>query len=271
MRHISGLPPRPAYGAELQGYGLWLKMRFFGARRLAPFHLQNHPFPVNTPIAKPPASKNVRKPRPTQVAQPSRTVHPLLVVLRDLYPQVFGDRVVPLKLGIFHELVAAHPETLEAKALREALGQHTRSTRYLDRVACGVPRHGLDGQAVEEMAPEHVHQAIMEVARRDRNSRSPASQAKLRLRLRNAFEASGLNRGDYAERVKPPLEAWNALLDEAYTEHGAEAAKREALLKAFEGSGQTLAQFADSYGMDVQTTEKSLELAGQERVNKQGN
>ena len=244
-------------------------MRSLGARRLAPFHLKNTPFPVTTPLAPSPASKNARKPRPARAPQPSRTAHPLLDVLRNLYPQVFGDRVLPLKLGIFHELVAAHPEALEAKALREALGQHTRSTRYLDRVASGLPRYSLDGQAVEEMAPEHVHQAIMEVARRDRNNQSAASQAKLRLRLRNAFEASGLSRGDYAERVKPPLEAWNALLDEAYTEHGADAAKREALLKAFEGSGQTPAQFADNYGMDAKSTEKSLELARQEQAGKQ--
>lgn len=238
-------------------------------RSLAPFHSQNTPIPVTTSLAQSPAPKTAHPPRrpPTQA---SRAAHPLLAILRDLYPQVFGDRVVPLKLGIFHELVAAHPGALEAKALREALGQHTRSTRYLERVAEGLPRHGLDGQPVEDLAPEHVHQAIMEVARRDRSGQSAASQAKLRLRLRNAFEASGLSRSAYAELVKPPLEAWNALLDEAYAKHGAEGAKREALLKAFEGSGQSIAQFADSYGMDALATEKSLELAQQERAGKQG-
>jgi ProP effector len=223
---------------------------------------------VTTPPAPSSAPKTARNHRQARAPQPGRVAHPLLLVLRNLYPQVFGDRVVPLKLGIFHELVAAHPEALEAKALREALGQHTRSTRYLERVAAGLPRHGLDGHPVEDLAPEHVHQAIMEVARRDRSSQSAASQAKLRLRIRNAFEASGLSRSEYAERVKPPLEAWNALLDEAYTEHGAEAAKQEALLKAFEGSGQSLAAFADSYGMDAANTEKSLELARQRRASK---
>jgi sRNA-binding protein len=175
---------------------------------------------------------------------------------------------LPLKLGVFHELVANHPDLLEAKALREALGQHTRSTRYLEQVATGVQRHDLQANPVENMAPEHVHQAIMEVARRDRTSNTPAGQAKLRMRLRNAFEVSGLSRGAYAEQVKPPLEAWNALLDHAYTEDGPAAAKREALLKAFEASGQTLAQFADMYGMDFANTETSLEQAQQDRANK---
>ena len=216
----------------------------------------------NTSIQKP------RTPKPQRVPH-RREIHPLLHTLYDLYPKLFGAQALPLKLGIFHELVANHPDLLEAKALREALGQHTRSTRYLEQVATGVQRHDLQGNPVENLAPEHVHQAIMEVARRDRTGNSPAAQAKLRLRLRNAFEASGLSRGAYAEQVKPPLEAWNALLDHAYTEDGAAAAKREALLKAFESSGQTLVQFADMYGMDLANTENLLEQAKQDRSIKQ--
>jgi ProP effector len=215
----------------------------------------------SAPIASTP------KPRTRGPQRPPRTreVHPLLHILYGLYPKVFGAQALPLKLGVFHELVASHPDVLEAKALREALGQHTRSTRYLEQVATGGQRHDLQGNPVESMAPEHIHQAIMEVARRDRAGQSPAAQAKLRMRLRNAFESSGLSRGAYAEQVKPPLEAWNALLDHAYTEDGPAAAKREALLKAFEASGQTIAQFADMYGMDPVSTQASLEQAKQDR------
>lgn len=223
-------------------------------------------------VTTPPAP-NIRSPksRPSQQqrAPRSREVHPLLHKLYELYPKVFGAQALPLKLGIFHELVANHPDLLEAKSLREALGQHTRSTRYLEQVATGVYRHDLEGNPVENLAPEHVHQAIMEVVRRDRAGNSPAAQAKLRMRLRNAFEASGLSRGAYAEQVKPPLEVWNSLLDHAYTEDGAAAAKREALLTAFESSSQTLAQFVDMYGMDLTSTENSLEQAKQDRVTKE--
>ncbi len=220
---------------------------------------------TSLPASHPAQAPRARKP---QRAPANRTPHPVFDQLRALHPQLFGGRALPLKLGIFHELMAQHPDTLEAKALREALGQYTRSTAYLEQVATGVPRHGLDGQPVEELAPEHVHQAIMEVSRRDRASNSAASQARLRARVRNAFEASGLSRSEYAERVKPPLEAWNALLDHAYSEHGAEAAKREALLKAFEASGQSEAQFADTYGMELAAAEKSLERAKQERASR---
>ena len=212
-------------------------------------------------------TQNLRTPKSPR-APARREVHPLLHKLFDLYPKVFGAQALPLKLGIFHELVANHPDLLEPKALREALGQHTRSTRYLEQVAAGVQRHDLQGNPVENLAPEHVHQAIMEVVRRDRAGNGPVAQAKLRMRLRNAFEASGLSRGAYAEQVKPPLEAWNALLDHAYTEDGAAIAKREALLKAFENSGQTLTQFADMYGTDVVSTENSLIQAKQDRATK---
>lgn len=230
-------------------------------------HLPKTSTTVTSSPATPTAPAPRRTAKPARALQ-TREIHPLLPKLRELYPKVFGAQALPLKLGVFHELVANHPDLLEAKALREALGQHTRSTRYLEQVATGVPRHDLQGNPVEELAPEHVHQAIMEVVRRDRSGQSVASQAKLRMRLRNAFEASGLSRGEYAELVKPPLEAWNALLDHAYAEHGAVAAKREALLKAFEASGQTLAQFADMYGMELKTAEDALAHAKQERASK---
>jgi sRNA-binding protein len=182
----------------------------------------------------------------------------VLLRLRELYPAVFGAKPLPLKLGSFHDIVAAQPEAFDAKELREALGQHTRSSRYLEQVATGVKRHDLQGNPVEDLAPEHVHQAIMEMSRRDRTGSREAAQAKVRLRLRNAFEASGLSRSDYAERVKPPIEEWNALLDHAYAEHGDTGAKREALRRAFAASGQSAEQFASDYGLALETVNAAI-------------
>ena len=196
--------------------------------------------------------------KPQQPARPQQQLHPVLLRLRELYPAVFGQKPLPLKLGTFHDIVAAHPEAFDAKELREALGQHTRSSRYLEQVATGAKRCDLQGQPVEDLAPEHVHQAIMEMSRRDRSGSREAAEAKVRLRLKNAFEASGLSRSEYAERVKPPIEEWNALLDHAYAEHGASGAKREALRRAYEASGQTPEQFASDYGLDVDTVKAAI-------------
>ena len=52
------------------------------------------------------------------------------------YPMLFGETLRPLKRGIFHDLMAAHPE-LDAEELKQALALHTRSTRYLSVMASG--------------------------------------------------------------------------------------------------------------------------------------
>jgi hypothetical protein len=106
----------------------------------------------------------------TAAPRPLRT-NPTLEKLAEFYPHLFGEVFLPLKRGIFQDLLAAHPEVIEREALKEALAQHTRSTRYLSAVAAGQPRHDLKGQVAEAMAPEHVYQALLEVFRR-RHARS---------------------------------------------------------------------------------------------------
>lgn len=193
----------------------------------------------------------------------ARAIPPALEQLAALYPQLFGAQFLPLKRGIFQDLMAAHPEQFEREALKQALGIHTRSTRYLQCVAAGQPRHDLQGQPVEDMAPEHVHQALLEVYRR-RQGRGPDDLLpKLRARIVRNIEASGLTREDYAERVRTRDEAANALLDEALAELAAKQAREEALLRAFEASGKSLAEFADMYGMDPRTVDRSLHSARQ--------
>ena len=192
-----------------------------------------------------------------------RAIPPALEQLAALYPQLFGAQFLPLKRGIFQDLMAAHPEQFEREALKQALGIHTRSTRYLQCVAAGQPRHDLQGQPVEDMAPEHVHQALLEVYRR-RQGRGPDDLLpKLRARIVRNIEASGLTREDYAERVRTRDEAANALLNEALAELAAKQAREEALLRAFEASGKSPAEFADMYGMDPRTVERSLHSARQ--------
>ena len=90
----------------------------------------------------------------------------MLERLFELYPKMFGARFLPLKLGVFQELMALHPDEFKKEELKLALGQHARSTRYLEAVASGEKRHDLNGEPVEDVAPEHVHHAIVEVFRR---------------------------------------------------------------------------------------------------------
>jgi sRNA-binding protein len=179
------------------------------------------------------------------------SVAPVLEKLFELYPHLFGQRFLPLKLGIFQELLAAHPAEFKRDTLKAALGVHTRSTRYLQSVAAGNKRHDLQGQAVEDVAPEHVFLSIVELFHR-RQARSPEDLTpKLRAQLVAAYEASGLSRQDYLARVPAPDETLTAVLDEVMAEVDQQRARRAALVKAFEVSGKSVEEFADSLGMDA--------------------
>ncbi len=205
------------------------------------------PDPENTAAAQAPQRANRRN-----------DAMPVLEQLASLYPQLFGAVFQPLK---FQDLLLAHPDTFDSAGLKAALAHHTRSTRYLVAVADGRPRHDLAGQAVEAMAPEHVHHALLEVFRRRRARSKEDLAPTLRRRLAQAFARSGLTPEAYAALVQSRDEQANQLLDEALQEIRAAAAKDEALLRAFEASAQTVEGFADMYGMDARSAGLALERA----------
>ncbi|KWT75995.1 MULTISPECIES: ProQ/FINO family protein [unclassified Variovorax] len=213
------------------------------------------------------AQQRAQAQQPPQGKQPAhpRKTHPVLERLFELYPGLFGARFLPLKLGVFEDLLAAHADEFKREDLKVALGLHARSTRYLEAVASGKQRHDLSGVPVEPVAPEHVHHAILEVFRRRKARSGEDLRAQLRTRLMAAIEASGLSREDYMLVVRSNDETANAVLDEAFAELGARNAKREALRRAFEASGRSLAEFAEMYGMDPGEVKRTL-AAGRART-----
>ena len=74
-----------------------------------------------------PATARPPKARPT--ARPPRKPNPVLERLFELYPKMFGARFLPLKLGAYQDLLAAHSEEFKKEDLKLALGLHARSTR----------------------------------------------------------------------------------------------------------------------------------------------
>lgn len=191
----------------------------------------------------------------------ARTIHPLLHTLFELYPGLFGARFLPLKLGVFEEMRAAHPDKLPAEALKVALGLHTRSNRYLEAVASGLQRHDLAGQPVEPVAPEHVHHAILELYRRKCSTpQEPAARERAVAQLVAAVERSGLGRDAYRERFGQN-EASHALLEEALGVIGQKSARQEALVRAFKASGKSIEDFAEMYGMEPKEVARMVQLA----------
>jgi hypothetical protein len=196
-------------------------------------------------------------PKPKAPRAP-RQAHQVLERLFQLYPKMFGARFLPLKLGVFQELMALHPDDFKKEDLKVALGLHARSTRYLESVAAGHKRHDLNGVPVEDVAPEHVHHAIMEVFRRRQARSKEDLRPWLRSRLVQAIKSSGLVREDYMARVHAQDELSVSALAEAFAELGEHVAKREALRRAFEASGRSVEEFAEMYGMDPATVRASL-------------
>lgn len=198
-----------------------------------------------------------------------RSTHPLLEQLAQWHPALFGEQLLPFKRGIYEDLLEAHP-FLDKEALKLALQQHTRSTRYLSAMASGQQRHDLNGLPVEAALPEHVHHALIEVFRRRQRRSSEDLQPKLRNRIVVAYEASGLTREQYAERVQGRDEKANALVAEALAEADARAAKDEALLRSFELSGQGSEQaFAEMYGLNPRQVAQQLERARRRKTLRQ--
>ena len=222
------------------------------------------------PARQPRQQQQKQKPKQSaqQPQQPARArkVHPALEKLFELYPNLFGARFLPLKLGVFQDLLEKHPDDFKKDELKVALGLHARSTRYLEAVAAGHPRHDLDGTVVEPVAPEHVHHAILELHRRRAQRSGEDLRPQLVARIARAVEASGLDREAYAVLVRSRDEETNAVLDEALAELAREGAKREALLRAFEASGRSSEhEFAEMYGMDADEVARTLARARAER------
>jgi sRNA-binding protein len=196
--------------------------------------------------------------KPAKTKNRFDTVQPVLEKLFELYPHLFGAKFLPLKLGIFQDLLAAHPEAFQRDGLKAALGVHARSTRYLQCVASGLARHDLAGLAVESVAPEHLFLAMVELFQR-RQARHPEDlRPKLQSQLAVAYEQSGLSRQDYLARIGAPTEAVQATLDAAMDGVDQQRARHAALKKSFEASGKPKQEFADMLGMTLADLDRAL-------------
>ena len=186
-------------------------------------------------------------------------VQPVLEKLFELYPQLFGAQFLPLKLGVYHELLALHPEHFQRDTLKGALGVHTRSTRYLQCVAAGKARHDLQGIAGDPVAPEHIYLAILELHRRRQMRSKEDLSPQLSKQIKAAFVASGLSGSDYLARLLVAHEDAHPALQEAIAEQAQRQARQEALFNSFVASGKTPEEFADMYGTVLREVNLAIE------------
>ena len=202
----------------------------------------------DTPAQAAPAEADTKSQK-----KPARlpTALPILEKLFELHPQLFGANFLPLKLGIFQDLLASHPALFTRDGLKTALSVHTRSTRYLQSVAAGNKRHDLQGTPVDDVAPEHIYLAIVELFRRKQGRTGEDLTPKLRHHLKVAFEASGMTAPAYLALVQTHHTEAHTLLEEVLAEHDRKLARQEALFRAYQASGKSPEEFADMYGMEL--------------------
>ena len=108
-------------------------------------------------------------------------------LLRERYPDLFGNDPKPLKIGIHLELLERHPD-LDFVGLKRALTLHTGRFSYQKLLKAGAVRFDLDGQPADEVTEEQAEiarqrLAELKAARKAKNhakgtkSPAPATQA----------------------------------------------------------------------------------------------
>ena len=203
--------------------------------------VSDHPLPPTEGDA-PAAAPTDEAPAAPAASTPSASPAATAAQLAPLFPAAFGPGVfLPLKLGIQADIQQRAPGVFTKKSLSAFLHRHTTSTAYLKALVGAAQRVDLDGQPAGDVADLHRTAATGELERRRA--------------LHDARRA--------AER-----QAQRAAHDEARQAHSAaEAAQREraALLRAYETSTLTRANFCALKGLTETDLDAGLAQAREER------
>jgi len=200
------------------------------------------------PSAAPTAPAAPIAPAPSAAAQRLPDLPPAecAALLAQHFPAVFGKEVHrPLKLRIAADIQEQLPNTFTKRALSAFLHRHTTSTLYLKALANEPNRYDLSGAAAGEVSAEHRQAAAEEVQRRramqqQRRAGAIESQRKAEAAQRNA---------DIAQREAD----------------GKERAARARLLRTFETSSLTRANFCALMGVADAELDALLAQARDER------
>jgi ProP effector len=203
-------------------------------------------------VEQPPAQLPVQTSEQTPAQAPPTQRLPDLppaecaALLAARFPAVFGKDVHrPLKLRIAADIQQEMPNTFTKRALSAFLHRHTTSTQYLKALANEPNRYDLNGAAAGEVSAEHRQAAADEVQRR----RTMQQQ-----RRTGAIESQRK-----AEAAQRDAEIARREAD------GKERAARARVLRAFETSNLTRANFCTLMGVADAELDGLLAQARDER------
>jgi ProP effector len=199
---------------------------------------------------------------PAAPPAPELTLSQCAARLAELFPALFAPPVKPIKLRIQADLQVRAPGVFSRKVLSVFLHRHTTSTAYLKSLVALGQRFDLDGQPAGELAPEHREAAVAELARRREvvDARREAERQALRQAQRESEKAQ---REAYRQ-AQQEQQAQERQRREAFAAQDGERRERLALLRAFETSTLTRANFCALKRIDEATLEAQLALARQD-------
>ncbi len=165
-------------------------------------------------------------------------------MLRRHFPALFSGPAKPFKLRIQQDIQARAPGVFSKATLSAFFRRHTGSTGYLIGLSKATHRFDLDGQPAGELSDEHKQLAVAELTRRRQLTRDRDQQAQLQQR----------DQQREAQRVEMAQQA------EAMQARQA----RAALLRDFQRTTLTLANFCALKGLSPELLNPQLEQAKQE-------
>lgn len=207
--------------------------------------LPDEPAPAPAAPAEPaPASAPAEAAAPTPVAELGPAA--CAAKLAELFPALFGAGPVrPIKLRIQADIQQRAPGLFTKKSLSVFLHRHTTSTAYLKALAGAEQRYDLDGAPAGELADEHRQAARDELERR--RAMHEARRAAERKAQRET--EAGARREQQAQAQAQQQERF----------------ERATLLRAFETTTLTRANFCALKGIAEADLEARLAQARQER------
>lgn len=174
-----------------------------------------------------------------------------------LYPEVFGSHIRPLKIGIANDLMAAHP-ALPKKLMHTILGGHTRRVAYIAALAAGGPRYALDGTPSGEVTEQERSDARARLKTIRESKQENQLAEKARSQILKDYEANTLSFAEFAEHRGMSHDQLTSDPDKARHERARRHAARLKLVESYKSSGLDIETFAAKSGKSVAQVTRAI-------------
>ena len=228
--------------------------------------------PQQTPPAVEPAPSNAEAASPDAVSlaadalhEPAAPAAPAIpdlspaacaARLAELFPALFAPPAKPIKLRIQADIQQRAPGLFNKRSLSAFLHRHTTSTPYLRALATAPQRVDLDGNAAGEIAEEHRSAAVAELARRRELHDARRVQERTAQREQQREQQRAAQHEEH-KRARAAAQRERSREDQVRRE-------RTALVRAFEASTLTRANFCVLKGISEADLAAQLTLAQQD-------